>query len=71
MTLTPVTGIGVIASEYGDNCHIVLPPFFLGKRVLVILKESWDARERQQERNTTQMVGTFATAFLGERNNGR
>ena len=61
-----ITGVAAIASECGSglNCHIILPRSFLGKRVFAILKEQWDQMRREQERQNTRTVGTFASALV-------
>lgn len=53
--------VGGIAAQCGDNCHIILPRSFLGKRVFALLKEDYDKMRRQEEPKKNVQVGKFAS----------
>jgi hypothetical protein len=68
-----ITRIAALATPCSSTgcIHIApLPKNFLGKRVMIFLKEDFDKMKRQQERKETEAIGVFARALIsgGKRN---
>jgi hypothetical protein len=65
-TKDEVTRIAAIASEYGQDSHIILPRSFLGQRVFAILKSDYDKVRQREQRENTRTIGTFARSLINQ-----